>query len=74
MRAQHVDPAEAVAILLDCGAAQAVGVHWGTFRLTDEAREAPREALDAELRRRAIPPSRFVALEPGDVFRIGVTG
>ncbi len=68
MAAQHIDPAEAVQVLLDCGAAQAIGVHWGTFQLTDEARTAPRDALADELERRGLPGSRFAALEPGDTW------
>lgn len=69
MADQHVDPDEAVRIMLDCGAAQALGVHWGTFQLTDEARDAPRHALTAALRQRGILPDRFVPLEPGDTWR-----
>ena len=68
MKDQHVDPAEAVQIMLDCGAAQALGVHWGAFQLTNEARLAPREALGAELARRGMDGRLFVALEPGDVW------
>ena len=68
MQAQHVDPAEAVQIMLDSGAAQALGVHWGTFPLTDEARTEPRDRLREELARRELPDAAFLALEPGDVW------
>ena len=66
MKDQHVDPAEAVQVMLDCGARQALGVHWGTFQLTDEPRLAPAEALAAALRRRGLGPASFVAMRPGD--------
>ncbi len=70
MQPQHVDPAEAVQIQIDCGARQALGVHWGTFRLTDESRTAPRHALQAELVRRGRPADSFLALEPGDAWTL----
>ena len=65
MADQHVDPDEAVRIMLDCGAAHALGVHWGTFPLTDEGRDAPVRALAAALRARGIDQRRFIAFEPG---------
>ena len=67
MAAQHVDPAEAVRIFTDVGAAHALGIHWGTFQLTDEAREAPRRALATALTDAGIDPRRFGAASPGDV-------
>lgn len=42
----HVDPAEAVAARAGLGAARAVGMHWGTFQLTDEGVEDPVRALE----------------------------
>jgi len=67
MAAQHVDPAEAVRIFQDVDAGRALGIHWGTFQLTDEARDAPREALAAALAAAGIAADRFVAAEPGAV-------
>jgi len=67
MSAQHVAPDESVRIFTDIGADQAVGFHWGTFQLTDEAREEPRELLRESLERAGIAAERFVALEPGEV-------
>ena len=49
MAPQHVNPAEAVRIFEEVGAARALGIHWGTFQLTDEPREAPAEELAAAL-------------------------
>ena len=66
MAAQHVNPAEAVSIMLDLGARQALGIHWGTFKLTDEGWEAPRLALTAALAAHGLPRDRFVAGLPGD--------
>jgi L-ascorbate metabolism protein UlaG (beta-lactamase superfamily) len=65
MRDQHVNPDEAVRIMLECGAEQALGVHWGTFQLTNEARDAPRLALARALLTRGIKPGRFLAMKPG---------
>jgi L-ascorbate metabolism protein UlaG (beta-lactamase superfamily) len=45
MRDQHMNPAEAVQALLDCGAENALPSHYGTFQLTDEVIDAPPTAL-----------------------------
>jgi L-ascorbate metabolism protein UlaG (beta-lactamase superfamily) len=41
MRDQHMNPAESVQALIDCGAELALGHHYGTFQLTDQAIDAP---------------------------------
>ena len=69
MQNQHVDPSEAVQVMLDCGAKHALGMHLGTFPLSDEGRTTPKNALAAALAGRGIDPSRFVAMEPGDVWQ-----
>ena len=68
MASQHADPAEAVQIFKDIGAPIALGIHWGTFQLTDEARDAPKEELAVALEGAGIMKDRFIAAEPGEVF------
>jgi L-ascorbate metabolism protein UlaG (beta-lactamase superfamily) len=68
MQPQHMNPAEAVRVLRDCGASQALGHHWGTFQLTDEGIERPLEALTAALAAEALPAQRFRPLRPGEVW------
>ena len=46
MQPVHMDPAEAVQARADLAARRAVGMHFGTFQLTDEAIDAPLRALE----------------------------
>jgi L-ascorbate metabolism protein UlaG (beta-lactamase superfamily) len=70
MAAQHVNPAEAVRIFRDVGARHALGIHWGTFQLTDEGREEPRTGLHEALAIEGVAPDRFRAAEPGAVYDV----
>ena len=70
MKDQHMNPSDAVKALADCGTAQALAHHHGTFQLTDEAIDAPVTALQAALDEAKIPRERFVALKPGQVVEI----
>jgi L-ascorbate metabolism protein UlaG (beta-lactamase superfamily) len=70
MHTSHMNPEESVKALEICGAKAALGHHWGTFQLTNEAIEMPREALAAARAARGIADERFLALRPGQVHRI----
>ena len=52
------------------GAQEALAHHHGTFQLTDEAIDAPVTALDEALKQANIPPERFAALKPGQVYEV----
>jgi L-ascorbate metabolism protein UlaG (beta-lactamase superfamily) len=68
MREQHMNPEEAVAVFRELGAEQAIGHHWGTFQLTDEGVERPREALAVALAEAGIDPATFRAFLPGQTW------
>jgi L-ascorbate metabolism protein UlaG (beta-lactamase superfamily) len=68
MKDQHIDPAEAVEVFKLCGARQAIAHHWGTFRLTNEAVDAPPKALEQALRKEAVDPALFRVMRPGEVY------
>jgi L-ascorbate metabolism protein UlaG (beta-lactamase superfamily) len=70
MKDQHMNPADAVKALADCGAQQALANHHGTFQLTDEAIDAPVTALGEALDEAKIPREKFVALQPGQVVEV----
>jgi L-ascorbate metabolism protein UlaG (beta-lactamase superfamily) len=70
MRDQHMNPAEAVQGFLDCGAELALGHHFGTFQLTDEAIDAPLIALAEALKAAGMPADRFRTLRPGQVWEL----
>lgn len=68
MRDNHMDPGEAVAVLQALGAPEALGHHWGTFQLTDEAIEAPLAALTEACAKAGLPVERFRPARPGFVW------
>ncbi len=70
MSTQHVNPAEAVQIHRDLNARRSLGVHWGTFNLTDESLDEPPKAL-AEARRAAgVSEDDFFLLAIGETRKL----
>ncbi len=70
MKDQHQNPGEAVEGFMLSGADHALGHHWGTFRLTNEGMDAPREMLVEALAQRGIAADRFHPLQPGEVWNL----
>jgi L-ascorbate metabolism protein UlaG (beta-lactamase superfamily) len=70
MGQSHVSPEEAVRIAQDVHARVAVGIHWGTFPLTDEPLDEPPRALQDALRVAGIAPERFLVPVRGETQRI----
>ena len=70
MRGQHQNPEEAVEGFSLCNADYAIGHHFGTVQLTDEAIDAPVTALSEALAARHIDAGRFRPLRAGEVFDV----
>jgi L-ascorbate metabolism protein UlaG (beta-lactamase superfamily) len=66
----HIGPDDAVKAFGQLGAAYALGVHWGTFELTSEGLNEPRDRLALALQREHIDPARFRTTEAGEPWSI----
>lgn len=72
MREQHANPEEAVQIHLDLGAKRSVGMHWGTFALTDEPLDQPPIDLAQARVAKGISEETFSVLKVGETRRLAV--
>lgn len=70
MTPQHVNAAEAVKIHRDIAAKASLGVHWGTFELTDEALDEPPRSLTRELAAAGLTGEEFFVLAVGETRRL----
>lgn len=77
MRFVHMNPAEAVQAFRDLNAASTpqrppafVPMHWGTFKLTDEAMDEPPALLEAEWRKVGAPAKDLWLLMHGETRRL----
>ncbi|MBA3460889.1 MAG: MBL fold metallo-hydrolase [Deltaproteobacteria bacterium] len=70
MEPQHVDPSEAARGFEALGAKNFLAMHWGTFRLTDEAIGEPPERLRTYWAQRGLDPARLWILDTGEARRL----
>ena len=70
MKSMHVNPADAVQLMLDLEAKQAMGVHWGTFKLTQEAFDHPPRDLFAALKAHGLKQGRVWLMRHGETRAI----
>ncbi|HET7524404.1 MAG TPA: MBL fold metallo-hydrolase [Burkholderiaceae bacterium] len=70
MRDQHINPDEAVRIHRDLGAKASLGIHWGTFELTDESLDTPPRDLARARQAQGLPESAFFTLAIGQTRRL----
>jgi N-acyl-phosphatidylethanolamine-hydrolysing phospholipase D len=66
MQDQHVNPDEAVQIHKDVKSKWSLGIHWGTFELTDESLDQPLIDLPKALVKAAVPSTDFVMFKHGE--------
>ncbi|TAH13320.1 MAG: MBL fold metallo-hydrolase [Curvibacter sp.] len=66
MQEQHVNEEDAVRIHLDVKSKLSMGVHWGTFRLCDDAIDAPIDELPKARRKLGVADDAFLLFALGE--------
>jgi len=70
MSPQHVNPEESVRIHQDLGAKRSLGIHWGTFKLTNEPLDEPPRKLAEILRTAGLTADDFSVTAIGETLRL----
>ena len=70
MAQQHVNPDEAVRIHQDLRARRSLGIHWGTFELTDEPLDQPPLDLAQSRQRTGLADDAFFVLAIGETRKL----
>ena len=70
MSYHHVKPSESIQISHDLGASKSVGMHWGTFILTDEDILEPEKLIEQELKKLDLSKDYFRTPKPGELIRL----
>lgn len=65
---QHIGPEDAVQIHTELNSKKSVGIHWGTFVLSNEPVLEPKELLQKELQKREIDEDSFIVLKHGETL------
>ena len=70
MKANHVNPEEALQVALDLGSKKNYAMHWGTFPLSDEETLEPPKLLEEALTKKNLPVDFFEILKPGQLKKV----
>jgi N-acyl-phosphatidylethanolamine-hydrolysing phospholipase D len=70
MKPQHVNPAEAVQIHRDLGAKRSMGLHWGSFEMSDEALDQPPRDLAEARAAQDVAEEAFFVMAIGETRRL----
>jgi L-ascorbate metabolism protein UlaG (beta-lactamase superfamily) len=62
----HIDPREAVMVHQEVGAKKSIGMHWGTFKLTQEPLGEPPILLGSEAATAGLPADEFSTMNIGE--------
>ncbi|KAG0211761.1 hypothetical protein BGX33_004103 [Mortierella sp. NVP41] len=68
----HCSPEDAVRVHEDIKSKRSVGMHWGTWVLTDEDVTEPPKRLEAEMKNRGHDPNTFNTLSIGETLVVDV--
>ena len=71
MQPMHMNPEEAVRAHLDVQARASIGMHFGTFQLTDEGIDEPLRALESARTAAGVAPDAFRVLDFGETVIVG---
>ena len=70
MREQHMNPDEALQAHHDLGAKRSIGMHWGTFELTDESLDQPPKDLAGARLARDVDEATFSVMKIGETRKL----
>jgi L-ascorbate metabolism protein UlaG (beta-lactamase superfamily) len=70
MQPHHMNPFDAVQAFHDLGAAYALGMHYGTFQLTDEPIDEPLQLLELAKEKEGLSAARFVVKGFGEGWAV----
>jgi L-ascorbate metabolism protein UlaG (beta-lactamase superfamily) len=68
MKNHHINPEEAVQAHRDLRSLKSIGMHWGTFILTDEPLDEPPLRLKAAMATEGLSPKDFLVLKHGETI------
>jgi N-acyl-phosphatidylethanolamine-hydrolysing phospholipase D len=68
MQTMHMDPADAMQAHRDLGSTLSIGMHWGTFKQTDEPLAEPPVYLHKVIRDANIDPGAFLVMKLGQTL------